>query len=272
MSQADSVADYYDRNTRWFVRVGRSRDAGGIHRELWGEGVDNAVDAVLYANRLVAEHLDDDPAFRVVDLGCGIGGSVCWLMERHSGSAVGLTISSAQVGLATQRAAERGLDNRCTFVEADFTDPPDLGTFDLAFAIEAFVHSPHPDAFFVGAAQLVKPGGTLTIVDDFLAPQASEKSRFVHRFREGWHATSLSTVGQVVDAAERAGFQLVSDRDLTPLVALGRWRDRWVAFWVAALSWAPIRHPYWSSLVGGDALQTCLRRGLVTYRQVTFRR
>lgn len=273
MSHRDSVVDFYERNTRWFVRVGRSRDAGGIHRELWGEGVEDAVEAVLYANRRIARHLPDGVAVpRIVDLGCGIGGSLCWLLERHAGVGVGLTISGAQVRLATERAASRGLSDRCSFVRGDFTDPPALGTFGLAFAIEAFVHSPEPEAFFAGAARLVERGGTLVIIDDFLAPSVSATERVVSRFRQGWHATALCTVDEAIRVARLEGFDVVADEDLTPLVAIGRLRDHWVAFWVAALSWAQIRHPYWRSLVGGDALQTCLRRGLVTYRQLTFRR
>jgi SAM-dependent methyltransferase len=270
------VSDFYERSTRWMLRLGRGSNAtGSIHRELWADGVRTTADAVLHANALVAEALPDGAEPRILDLGCGVGGSLCWMLARRPDAAgVGLTISPAQVALAAERAAAGGLADRCAFVHGDFTAPPDLGAFDLAFAIEAFVHSPEPGAFVAAAARLVRPGGRLVLVDDFLTVGARppEGDRAVAAFVAGWHARSVSTVHRVASIAAEHGFDLDDDRDLTPWVPVGRPRDRWIALLVRALGWAPIRHPYWSSLVGGDALQTCLRRGWISYRRIVFRR
>ena len=273
MGKSGEVEDYYDRNTSWFLRFGRGGDVGTIHRELWAPGVVDLHGALVQANVLVEEALPTGAA-RLVDLGCGVGGTLCWLLARDANrQGVGLTISAEQVGLARRRAARAGLAERATFAQGDFIDPPELGHFDVAYSIEAFVHSPNPQAYLQAAARLVRPGGRLVVIDDMLsATLPAEAHPIVQRFVQGWRATSLCSVATLTQRAHQEGLELVEDRDLTPWVPVFRWRERWIGWWVTGLSWAPIRHPYWGSLVGGHALQTCLSRGWVTYRRLVFRR
>ncbi len=271
------VADWYDRNTRVFLKVGRGSEAGGIHRELWGPGVTDVVGALQHVNDLILEQVAalGVEAPHLVDLGCGVGGALVYMLTRAPGTGAGLTISGAQVELARQRVADAGLSERVRIEQGDFTDPPDVGPADAAFSCEAFVHGPDPAAYFAGARRLLRPGGLLVVVDDFLerpldALDPAARAT-VERFVAGWRLGSLIPPARARELAGAAGFELVSDRDLFELLNLGRPRDRWVALWVRLLGRLPITHPYWQSLVGGDALQTCLATRLVAYRMLVFR-
>jgi SAM-dependent methyltransferase len=164
----------------------------------------------------------------------------------------------------------------CSFHEADFCSFAadllrELAPVDLAFAIEAFVHAPSADGFLHEVSRLLRPGGALVIVDDVLAgPERT--SRVLDEVRRGWHMQSLLSVADVAAAAAPHGLALVESVDLSPLQRLGRPRDRLIHALRPVLLLAQRFSPWAESLVGGDALQTAHRRGLLEYRLLRFER
>ena len=96
---------------------------------------------------LAASLLKGQAVPHVVDLGCGVGASLCYLAGRLPLRGTGITVSTVQARLATQRIREAQLTDRITCIEADFCDiPSSVGQGDLAYAIESFVHAPSPHA------------------------------------------------------------------------------------------------------------------------------
>lgn len=272
------VRRYYDRNTDGFVAHGEGGAAGALHRAVWGPGVDDAAGAVHYVEDRLAARLRETRAgereAHVVDLGCGVGGSLCHLAARLPVRGTGLTLSPVQVRHAERRIREAGLSERVRCVEADYCEPPpDLPPADLAYAIESLVHGPDPARFFAACARIVRPGGLLAICDDFLRPADSPAAgRTVARFRRGWHLNTLLHPCELRALAERAGFEHLSTEDLTPHLRLGRPRDRVAALFVALCGWLPLDRTRFGHLVGGTALQTCLAKGWMGYDLALFRR
>ena len=272
------VRRYYDRNTANFVAHGEGGAEGALHRAVWGPGVDDADAAVHYVENRLAAHLreparSEGPA-HIVDLGCGVGGSLCHLAARLPVRGTGLTLSPVQVRHAERRIREAGLSDRVRCLEADYSNPPpDLPPADLAYAIESLVHGPDPARFFAACARIVRPGGLLAICDDFLRPADSRAARrAVARFRRGWHLNTLLHPRELRDLAARAGFEHLFTDDLTPHLRLGRPRDRAAALFVAACGWLPLDRTRFGHLVGGTALQTCLANGWLGYDLALFRR
>ena len=275
------MARYYDANTRRFLLVGPGGGSYAIHRELWGPGVTSPAEAADHVNALLAERIRDAGLGRapsMVDLGCGVGGTVLRLAaDFPHARMLGVTLSGRQVQLAERLAAKRGLEGRCRFVHGDF-DRVDLGTgHDAAVAVESFVHGPRPDPFFEAAARALRSGGVLILVDDFLARRLtdldSRARTLVDDFRRGWRVPGLATPGAVAGAATAAGFRGVEDVDLTPLVRLGRPRDRVIALVAPLARWLRLSGmPFFGNMIGGDALQRGLRAGVLEYRMQVYRK
>ena len=183
---------------------------------------------------------------------------------------VGVTVSPAQIRLANRFAAHSGrLQGRVRFVLADFTElPGDLVGFDLAYAIESFVHADSAAAFFANAAGALRPGGALVIVDDVRTGDDDDPA--LDEVMAGWHARSLLSVAAIEALATEAGLAPVGSRDLSPLQRLGRPRDRFVHAAVPLLRKVRHRSKWAQSLAGGDALQHCLRESLLEYRMLRF--
>jgi SAM-dependent methyltransferase len=277
--ESDRVRRYYDANTPLLLGLGQGTE-GSIHRAVWGPGVTDRRQAMAYVDTLVIEraklistHADRIPY--VVDLGSGVGASLCRIADEMPIRGTGITISGAQVEIARRNIIARGLAASVRSIQADFCNLPadllqaDLVQADLAFAIESFVHAASADAFFRECARLVRPGGALIVCDDFLAdaglredPQAS---RWLDRFRSGWLAGNLVSLAEANAIARRAGFAPDTTIDLSARIEIDRPRDHAVALLMRGFGWLPVDASYWSMLRGGHALQVCLKRGWITH-------
>lgn len=281
-SAVDEVRRYYDANTPSFEKYGEGGDLGAVRRAVWGQGVRTREEAFHYVdNRLLAalRELTDrfGPTLRAIDFGCGVGGSLAFLAANMPAlEGAGLTLSSAQAERARARFEAAGLGSRLRCLQANYLEPPDdLGDAHLVFAVESFVHSPDPAAFFASAAERLVAGGRLIVCDDFLtptgaAPFAPAQAGCVDEFRRGWLASSLVTAERARDLAAAAGLRPLGGERLTDYLELGRPRDHFIAALVAAGRHLPLRGYRWLSLLGGNALQQGLRGGLIDYRTLVW--
>ncbi len=269
VAHTERVRRYYDRNSAAFERLGQGQ--ASIHRAVWGPGVTTRQQAFHYVDELLLETLSAGAS--VVDLGCGLGASLLYLASRIDMTGEGLTLSPKQARRAAELASETE-NVRCR--EGDYLAvPADLyASADLTFSIEAFLHSPDADGYFREASRTLRPDGKLVICDDFLTATGAQNTgqKLLQDFRTGWEVGSLLTVAQVSTLAEKHGLTLVRDLDLTPHLELRRPRDRWIT---AVVTLGRVFRPqgeYWRSLLGGDALQRALVRGLLNYRFLEFKR
>ena len=283
-NSAAAIAEYYNNNTRLFLGLGGSGDVAAIHRAIWAPGVTDKAHAFNYLNVCVANALQpcllltDGNQPHLLDLGCGVGGTSTWLAQALDASVTGITISSEQQKLATERAARLGLENQVRFLQGDFAAMPDLDASDAAFAIESFVHASNAEDFFSMAARCVKPGGRLVICDDFLSPQINARENapeqadadaWIRRFQRGWHLNNLITADQAVAAASQQGFDLLESHDLS---AYTRSFHPLLLLIISQLTRIPLPWSYWNNLAGGTALQICLRQSWTQYRVLVWQR
>ena len=277
MTSGKGVRSFYERNTRLFLAFGGGRRSGAIHREVWGEGVTSREEAFSFVNKLMADRLADSfhgrkVPVRVMDLGCGVGGSLIYLGKHlpFEIDAVGITVSPTQVRLARQRwLSMLDFKGRCRFLEADFNALPDLGVFDGMFSIEAFIHGRLPATFFSEVSRNLEKDGRLFIVDDFLETEA--ENEWIARFRSEWSTGSLMTVRRATALAEQAGLRCIENVDLTPYLRLERMRDRVIRQVMKMPMIQQMNGAYKRGLSGGDALQKCLKKGWIRFRLLGFK-
>ena len=276
----EQIRRYYDRNTSSFVALGQGGSVGAIHRAVWGPGAATREQAFHFVEDRIAAVVRRvgsgtvGEAAHAVDLGCGVGASLCYLAGLLPITGTGVTLSPVQVRAARERIAAAGLSGRVTCVEGDFGDlPAGLEAADVAYAIESFVHGPDPARFFAEAARLVRPGGALVICDDVRRRGGGRKAeRSIHRFKRGWHINSLLEAGELQSLAGEAGFDHSSTEDLSPYLELRRARDRAIGAAVAIFGRLPLEDTRFGPLVGGSALQQGLAGGWIGYDLMVFTR
>ncbi|GAA0389450.1 hypothetical protein GCM10009541_35680 [Micromonospora gifhornensis] len=278
----DRVADYYDDNTRRFLLVAESPGSDAIHRGVWTPDVGNAAQAMDTVNRLMIERLSGhvpSGTAQVLDLGCGVGGTMVRLAQEVDGFISGVTISRVQAEIAAKRFAREGLTDRCQVICADFAELPAEPHYDAMVAVEAVVHSPSLEKLLPSLVDRLRPGGRLILCDDWMTDKdrgMAARERCLDQFRAGWRVGSLHTVAELGAMAERAGLHLVEDLDLTAYLHLGRPRDRLIKVTVGATAVVPrlrdrlVEMPFWANMIGGSALQTGLSRRWLEYRLIVL--
>jgi len=79
---------------------------------------------------------------RILDIGCGFGGSSLYLAKKYGASATGITISPVQVQMAREAAAKANLD--ASFLLMDAEDMQFAQPFDLLWSVESISHYHNP--------------------------------------------------------------------------------------------------------------------------------
>ena len=146
---------------------------------------------------------------RALDLGCGEGADAVWLAER-GWDVVAVDISETALGRAREAASARGVGDRIEFVRLDLSDGSPDGMFDLVSS--QFLHSTvrlDRTTILAKAAQAIRPGGLLVIVDHGSAPPWVSKLDHVHEFPSAEEVVAGLDLGDGdferlrVDAVER---------------------------------------------------------------------
>ena len=274
----EQIRRYYDRHTSAFVTFGQRGSGGAMHRAVWGPGAATHQQAFRYVENQIVLLLEGLPPSlersNIVDLGCGVGASLCYLAARLPVRGTGVTLSPIQARFAEQRIQTLGLADRIRCIEGDYCDLPiAAGPADLAYAIESFSHVQDPDRFFAQCRTLIRPGGLLLICDDFQrSSDEPEATDSIERFRRGWHINTLIGRDELRARARAAGFEHESTTDLSPYLELRRVRDRIANAFLTLFGWLPLDMTRYGYVSGGSALQTCLEREWIGYDLVLFRR
>jgi tocopherol O-methyltransferase len=175
-------------------------------------------DAVLHMNRVLTTMAGITPGERILDAGCGIGGSALWLAAKLGVSVVGININAKQVAQARRLAREQRLEDRLQFHVADFcaTRLADEA-FDVVWALESACYAENPCAFLSECRRVLRPGGRLIIADGFLTRDdlADDEQRVVTRWRRGWAIPGVASIARFRQWLGEAGFRDIAFRDIT---------------------------------------------------------
>jgi SAM-dependent methyltransferase len=263
---------YYDRLTRWTraTRFFGPRRAASVHRAL----ADPQAFGRPTTGRLhdvILDHLPPVTSPRVLDAGCGLGGTIHFLAPRLGGSYLGLTLSHGQASAATRLA--ESLREPVEILVRSYDDPPP-GPYDLMVAIESLAHSPDPERTLTALARVAAPDALIVIADDMPRPEAS-RSPDLARFKSGWQCSELWSAERYRQALSAHGASILVDRDLTPeyqprsLRRIGRLErlNRALHVMVPSAGWRAVMDSHY----GGLALERLYQEGLMKYRLLIAR-
>jgi SAM-dependent methyltransferase len=278
-AQLRRVRRYYrwlDRWVRWnrAVRPWSGFESLTVHRLLTDS--ESGENGPFVLHRLMLQGIPLPPEPRVLDAGCGYGGTAFDLQSKIGGRWLGITISPIQLRRAEAEASRRGLQDRIRFRRQSYDEP--LGeNFDLVIAIESMVHSADPAATVANIAAHLVPGGHFILVDDMpgehvpdaLVRDVEEAKRMwrcpVMPTERGWRAAFAAASLDVVRAEDFSA--LVYHRPAEEMTALIE-RDRRRARLLGPLGLGVIAE----ANVGGLLLERLAVQGAMQYRVLAGRK
>jgi tocopherol O-methyltransferase len=210
VNEKHRIIEHYDFASPYY----RSLWGEHLHHGYWIRGDESKETAQIQLIEHLAQLADIKTGSRVLDIGCGYGGSSLYLAKKYGASATGITISPVQVQMAKEAAAKRNLDARFLLMDAEemgFAQP-----FDLLWSVESISHYHDPRKFFASAVKFLKPGGCFALTDWFQKENISpaDKKKFIQPIEKGM-MVELHGMNDYSDFLVSSGLHVVHRQDLT---------------------------------------------------------
>jgi tocopherol O-methyltransferase len=152
-----------------------------IHHGLWDDQTfrEPAFQAQCQLTDTLADMAGITSQDRVIDVGCGMGGSSIRLAKLRGCQVTGVTLSPVQKHWATVSSKLKGVGRQTNFIAMDaekLSIPP--GDYSVMWSVECTEHLFDKPAFFANAAKWLRPGGRMAICVWF---EGDDTSRPGHR-------------------------------------------------------------------------------------------
>jgi len=214
---------------------------------------------------------------KVLDVGCGIGGTSRYIAKKFPDADVtGITISNQQQSRATALAEERGIGN----VRFEICDALDMkyedNSFDFVWACESGEHMPDKVKYVEEMARVLKPGGRMVIAtwcqrDEPPSFSPRERKTLDYLYGEWTHPYFIS-ISKYKDIMQQTGKMknIVTDDWTTQTIP--SWRHSvWVGVWDP---WPVARRPWlwWKVLRDSwclEVMHRSFKEGLMQYGMMT---
>ncbi|MCP3687606.1 MAG: methyltransferase domain-containing protein [Gammaproteobacteria bacterium] len=181
-----------------------------LYEAVYGEDFVSPGGRVMAAELI--ERLRLGPASRVLDVGCGLGGSA-FVMARDFGLMVdGIDISNNMLSQASAKLSQYGLASQVSFEQGDCLQLQRPETYDAIYSRDVFLHISDKKRLFAVLYAMLKPGGQLLFSDYCCGekPWADGFSSYVKG-----RGYNLLTHDEYVESISAAGFVEVRQEDTT---------------------------------------------------------
>lgn len=214
------IEKYYDDCHKDYKRVWHLDRCMAMHMGFWDDKTTRLRNALIRENEVLAEQAGVTSNDRVLDAGCGVGGSAIFLAAKYGCNVTGITLSTQQVRYANDYAEHHHVGGLTAFIVADYTKTPfPENSFDLVWAIESVCHAKDKNDFLREAYLLLKKGGRIIIADFFQSKHSmkKEESALLRKSFSGWaFAPEIDTVFH--EGLKEQNFRNITEWDGTSLV------------------------------------------------------
>ena len=202
------VEQYYDLSQTHYNRVWDLKRSRSLHYGYWDSSTKNFHEALLNINKILAAKAGIKKEDKVLDAGCGIGGSSLWLAKNIGCNVTGISLSAKQVETANNLAKHEILQTLAKFEQQDFTATKyEAESFDIIWAIESVCHANDKSKFINEAYRLLKKGGRLILADFFKKENlAGCNAELIKQWANGWAIDDFATIEEFNDQLKDAGF------------------------------------------------------------------
>jgi phosphoethanolamine N-methyltransferase len=152
------------------------------------------------------------PGSRVLDVGCGLGGSA-FVMAREFGFQVdGIDLSKNMLEIAVGKLAAHGLEAQVKFEWGDCLELDRESHYDAVYSRDVFLHVHDKQRLFSVLYAALRPGGRLLFTDYCCGPQPWDEEFAAYVEGRGY---DLHTPDSYAELVAEAGFRQSRGEDVT---------------------------------------------------------
>lgn len=163
------------------------------------------------------------PGMRVLDAGCGLGGTARCLASEQRCRVTGIDLTQEYIELAQMLTARMGLADLCRFQQGSVLAMPFAdGSFDAGVTFHVAMNIDDRARFYSELARLLRPGAPLCVFDVMKGPAPG--MRFPVPWAETEGASFLRSRDQTAALLQENGFEIAAEKNLREF-AIGYFRE-----------------------------------------------
>jgi tocopherol O-methyltransferase len=264
------IRDHYDRLSPVYQEMWGNH----IHHGYWIDGRETKERAQEQLVEVLAQRVGISPRARILDVGCGIGGSAISLARRYKARVTGITISPVQAAMAFEHATRDRVKN-CNFAAMDAEAIAIRDRFDFIWAVEALSHIPNKNLVFSELTALLRPRGRFVIADWFKGENLAIEleKEYLQPVITSMLLPELTTMRRYAELLRSHKYRIMVVDDLTPHVSktwdlcMQMWQIP--AVWQIATTYGP---DFIAFLRGFRAMKRAFETGVFRYGLIVAER
>jgi cyclopropane fatty-acyl-phospholipid synthase-like methyltransferase len=271
MTTRDAIVRYFDESVP-FYRLFWHGPTGALHFGMRGPRARGHHEELLHANRVLADAAEIRAGQRVLDAGCGVGGSAIWLARERGAHVCGVTLSAGQARAAAQNVFRARVGDRVEVRVEDYTKTSLAdASVDVFWAHESSCYASDKRALLRDAERVLRPGGRIVVADGFLVRYPRRGERWLRRaFERGLVLASLEPVSEFLAAAHECGLSVLHAESRLHAVTASCRRLFWrclLSYPFAVLGWSLgcVSRRMLANTLAGICLYPMVLLGLVDY-------
>jgi ubiquinone/menaquinone biosynthesis C-methylase UbiE len=212
----EKIIQYYKDTENAYKDSWDLNNSLAIHYGYWDDGIKSFPQSLLRMNEVMMEAAGIKSTDKVLDAGCGVGGSSIFMATTLGCQVTGITLSERQVLKANGNAKQKDVGNLVDFKVMNFcaTDFPDA-SFDIVWGCESICYADSKEQFIKEAYRLLRPGGRLIVADGFVSAFENNENPIIRQWLNGWQVNYLETPGRFEFFMQQTGFDNISYRNIS---------------------------------------------------------
>lgn len=210
------IIEYYKDTENAYKDSWDLNNSLAIHYGYWDEKVKSFPESLLRMNEIMIEAAAIKPTDKVLDAGCGVGGSSIFLATVLGCNVTGITLSERQVQHAKENAAKKNVEGLVDFKAMDYcaTDFPDA-SFDVVWGCESICYADDKEKFIKEAFRLLKPSGRLVVADGFVTDFVNNENPIIRQWADGWQVNYLESPERFQNFMQQIGYTDINYRNIS---------------------------------------------------------
>ena len=206
-----NIQRFYDISSPYWVQLWGEH----IHDGYYLTGKESKEEAQVNLIRLLASKANIQKGSKILDVGCGIGGTSIYLAKNFGARTTGVTISTVQVEMAQKTAQQQKTNSAFYLMDAEqmtFSE-----TFDALWIVGVLTHFVDEENFIKGAAKFLNHGSKFILGDWMVAEgiTEAERKKYIQPVLQGMLMPNSYSINTYLQWFIKYGYRITYTEDVT---------------------------------------------------------